>query len=48
MFVGVLREYRQEKGFLLVGWALMPEHFRLPIKLGPAESASRLMQELEK
>jgi putative transposase len=48
MFVELLREYRQEKGFLLIGWVLMPEHFHLPIKPEPAESTSALMQELKK
>jgi putative transposase len=48
MFVGVLREYRQEKGFLLIGWVLTPEHFHSLIKPEPAESTSRLMQELKK
>ena len=32
MFVEVLREYRQQAGFLLVGWVLMPEHFHFLIK----------------
>ena len=45
MFVELLREYRQENGFLLIGWVLMPEHFHLLIKPEPAESSSRLMQE---
>ncbi|MGO9273595.1 MAG: transposase, partial [Terriglobia bacterium] len=30
-FVEVLREVRQETGFLLIGWLLMPEHFHLLI-----------------
>jgi len=47
-FVEVLREYRQEKGFLLIGWVLMPEHFHLLIRPEPAESTSGLMQELKK
>ena len=48
MFVEVLREYRQELGFLLIGWVLMPEHFHFLIKPEPAESTSRLLQELKK
>jgi putative transposase len=47
MFVRVLRECRQEKGFLMIGWVLMPEHSHLLVKPEPAESTSRLMQELE-
>jgi REP element-mobilizing transposase RayT len=47
-FVEVLRQFRRETGFLLVGWVLMPEHFHLLIKPEPAESTSRLMQELKK
>jgi len=27
-FVEVLRQFRRETGFLLVGWVLMPEHFQ--------------------
>lgn len=48
MFVDVLRQLRQEKGFLLVGWVLMPEHFHLLIKPEPAGSTSSVMQELKK
>ncbi len=48
MFVEVLREYRQELGFLLIGRVLMPEHFHFLIKPEPAESTSRLLQELKK
>ena len=48
MFVEVLREYRQELDFLLIGWVLMPEHFHFLIKPEPAESTSRLLQELKK
>jgi putative transposase len=47
-FVAALRELREETGFLLIGWLLMPEHFHLLIKPQPAESTSRLMQELKK
>jgi len=36
MFVEVLREYRQELGFLLIGWVLMPEHFHFLIRPEPA------------
>ncbi len=47
-FAEALRQYRQEAGFLLIGWLLMPEHFHLLIKAEPAEGTSRLMQEFEK
>jgi REP element-mobilizing transposase RayT len=47
-FVEVLRQSRREAGFLLLGWVLMPEHFHLLIKPEPAESTSRLRQELKK
>jgi putative transposase len=47
-FVAALRELREETGFLLIGWVLMPEHFHLLIKPELAESTSRLMQELKK
>jgi hypothetical protein len=32
--------------FLLIGWVLVPQQFHLLIKPEPAESASRLIQEL--
>jgi len=35
-------------GFLLIGWALMPDHFHLRIKPEPAANTSRFMQELKK
>jgi REP-associated tyrosine transposase len=47
-FVEVLRGVRQEMGFLLLGWVLMPEHFHLLIKPEPAEATSHFMQELKK
>jgi REP element-mobilizing transposase RayT len=47
-FVETLRQLRQETGFLLIGWVLMPEHFHLPIKPQPADSTSGVMQELKK
>ncbi len=47
-FVETLRELRQQMGFLLIGWVLMPEHFHLLIRPEPAESTSRFMQELKK
>jgi 8-oxo-dGTP pyrophosphatase MutT (NUDIX family) len=31
-FVAALRELREETGFPLIGWVLMPEHFHLLIK----------------
>jgi REP element-mobilizing transposase RayT len=46
--VEVLRQLRQETGFLFVGWVLMPEDFHLPIKPDPAEGTSRIMRELKK
>lgn len=48
LFVNVLRQLRQETGFLLVGWVLMPEHLHLLIRPEPAEATSRFMQELKK
>jgi REP element-mobilizing transposase RayT len=47
MFVELLREYRQEKGFLLIGWVLMPEHFHFLIRPQAAENTSALLQELK-
>jgi REP element-mobilizing transposase RayT len=47
-FVEVLRQLRQEAGFLLMGWVLMPEQFHLLIKPEPAESTSGIMRELKK
>ena len=47
-FVETLRQLGQEMGFLLIGWVLMPEHFHLLIRPEPAESTSRLMQELKR
>ena len=48
VFAEVLRQLREETGFLLIGWVLMPEHFHLLIKPEPAESTSALLQELKK
>jgi REP-associated tyrosine transposase len=47
-FVAVLDQLRNELGFPLLGWVLMPEHFHLLIKPEPAAMTSRLMQELKK
>jgi len=47
-FVEVLQQLRQEMGFRLIGWVLMPEHFHLLIKPEPAERTSGFMQELKK
>ena len=47
-FVEVLGRLRTQMGFLLIGWVLMPDHFHLLIKPEPAESTSRIMQELKK
>ena len=46
--VETLRQVRQETGFLLIGWVLMPEHFHLLIKPQPAEDTVHFMQELKK
>ena len=48
VFLETLRELRREKGFLLLGWVLMPEHFHLLIKPEPAEATSGIMRELKK
>jgi REP element-mobilizing transposase RayT len=34
IFVETLHQLRQETGFLLIGWVLMPEHFHLRYPLG--------------
>jgi len=47
-FVEVLGPRRTEMGFLLIGWVLRPDHFRLLIKPEPTASTSRFMQELKK
>jgi putative transposase len=47
-FVETLRQLRQETGFLLIGWVLMPEHFHLLIRPQPAGGTVRFMQELKK
>ena len=46
--VETLRQLRQETGFLLIGWVLMPEHFHLLIRPQPAEDTVRFMRELKK
>ena len=48
IFVEVLRQLRQETGFLLNGWVLMPDHFHLLIRPEPPEATVRFMQELKK
>ncbi len=48
MFVEVLRQLREETGFLLNGWVLMPDHFHLLIPPEPPEATVRFMQELKK
>ena len=45
-FVETLGMVRREKGFQLVGWVLMPEHFHRLIWPQSAESTSLIMQEL--
>jgi REP element-mobilizing transposase RayT len=47
-FVDVLRQLREPLGFLLNGWVLMPEHFHLLLQPQPAESTSRILQELKR
>lgn len=47
-FVETLRQVRQETGFLLIGWVLMPEHFHVLIKPEPAEATVRFMQKPKK
>lgn len=46
-FVEVLDELRSEMHFLLIGWALMPEHFHLLIKPEPADATSLILQRLK-
>ena len=48
MFVEVLRQLREETGFLLNGWVLMPDHFHLLIRPEPPEATVGFMQELKK
>ena len=48
IFVETLRQLRQETGFLLIGWVLMPDHFRLLIRPQPAAETVRFMRELKK
>ncbi|MGA3328668.1 MAG: transposase [Terriglobia bacterium] len=48
IFVEMLRQLRQEIGFLLIGWVLMPEHFHLLIRPQPAAATVRFMQELKR
>jgi putative transposase len=48
VFAEVLGTLRQEMGFRLIGWVLMPEHFHLLLKPEPAEATSRILQELKK
>ena len=47
-FVETLRQLRQETGFLLIGWVLMPEHFHLLIRPQPAEATVGFLRELKK
>ena len=48
IFVEVLRQLRQETGFLLSGWVLMPDHFHLLILPEPPEATVSFMQDLKK
>ena len=47
-FIEVLGGLRQERGFRLMGWVLMPEHYHLLFRPEPAERTSAIMQELNK
>src|ERR1035437_4710986 len=47
-FVAILRELREETGFLLNGWVLMPDHFHLLIRPQPADATVRFMQEVKR
>jgi len=47
-FVETLRQLLQGTEFLLIGWALMSEHFHLLIRSQPAEATVRFMRELKK
>jgi putative transposase len=48
IFVAVLRPLREETGFLLNGWVLMPDHFHLLIRPEPPEATVRFIQEWKK
>jgi putative transposase len=48
VFMDTLRQLRQETGFLLIGWVLMPEHFHFLLKPEPADSTSAPLRELKK
>ena len=47
-FVETLRQLRQETGFLLIGWVLMPEHFHLLLRPQPAEDTVHFTRERKK
>jgi putative transposase len=46
-FARVLAQVRAEFKFRLLGWVLMPEHFHLLVWPQPAESTSRIVQQLK-
>lgn len=46
-FVKALQAVRAEFRFYLLGWVLMPDHFHLLILPQPADSASRIVQQLK-
>ena len=46
-FVETLARLRTEKGFLLIGWVLMPEHFHLLLKPEPAEVTGLIIKRLK-
>src|SRR5579872_6203802 len=47
-FVKALLQLRQETGFLLNGWVLMPNHFHLLIRPEPPQTVIAFMQELKR
>jgi REP element-mobilizing transposase RayT len=46
-FVPRLAKVRQELSFLLIGWALMPDHFHLLLKPQPAETTPLIRKGLK-
>ncbi len=46
-FVATLQQVRKEKGFLLLGWVLMPDHFHLLLKPEPAEATPSIIKRLK-
>jgi putative transposase len=46
-FVDVLRQLREQWGFLLIGWFVMPEHFHLLLWPSPQANPSQIVQRLK-